>query len=537
MRDRSTLFYAGADLASTSADGDGPVWVQISTRGTFAGHGKKPFSLDDATFRDILRNYREVDGGQVAFDYEHASEMDAAGGSIPVHGAPAQGWIRDLRVEADGLHALVAWLEPAKSQIREGKYRFVSPAIQFGARHPITGANIGARLTSVALTNQPFLRGLTPLVAKDAANHSGSARTMSTKAAPKTLAYSSHEFMPKIRACLHMHELSTPQECSERMKSLLDLHKAGGGGMASGVPVSEYVDRLRDAMNVPMTATVDDVLSSVNGMLASAVAEHEQGTQAERVTASADDAGGGGDDVGMSARGASGESMSTENTTTLKDVTTKLTVSEAQVATLTLQLNEKSSRVTALEAEVVALRAEGDKRDAASLEERVTEAFETHKDSQKLTDKHLPMMRVACKADRKAFDDVYPRVVQSQRHLMRDLTGTGGAGGHREPPAKTTNAGADAESDLTVETHADTAVRLMKADPNLSIAAAISEASRLRAAGEVRITIRVLDYSYPATSARSERASTRAPASPSPRATSCSSTRLTRPAARRRASA
>jgi ADP-ribose pyrophosphatase YjhB (NUDIX family) len=486
MRDNSGSFRQAVELASSAADGDKPVWVQISTRGTFKGHGAGQFTLDDETFKEIVRNYRDVDGGQVAFDYEHASEQDPTEGTIPVNGAPAQGWIKDLRIAPDGLHALVEWLEPAKTQIREKKYKFVSPAIRFGARHPVTGQPIGARLTSVALTNAPFLRGLQPLAAKDRLMTTQDVGSQTVTASGRTLAFGSHEFMPKIRACLDMHELSTPAQCAERMKALSELHDAGGGADTLGVPVGKYVDRLRDAMRMPMTATVEEMFGSLQEMLAAAQAEHEETMHPGRVAASDDDVGGGGGDVGMSARRAHGEIMTTDNATTLKDVTTKLSAAEAQNATLTLQLNERMAKVATLESEIVRLKAEGETRDKAELEARVEEAFETHKDAQKLTDKHKPLMLASAKADRKAFDEVYPRISPAQRHLLRDLTGTGGSSGHREPPARSTNAGADAQGDLTVETHADTAMRLMKADPNLSIAMAISEASRLRAAGEVR---------------------------------------------------
>lgn len=471
MTDRSTTLRQTVNLDSASGDGDGPKWVQISTRGTFAGHGAGKFSLDDRTFSDIVRNFHDVDGGQVAFDYEHASEADGTSGTVPVHGAPAQGWIKDLRVEPDGLHALVDFLEPAKTQIREGKYRFVSPAIRFGAIHPVTGKPIGARLTSVALTNQPFLRGLKPLAAKDSPNHPndellGKSRPMSER----TLCYSTHEFMPKIRACLGMHELSTPMECAERMKSLRDLHESGGGGMASGVAVNEYVDRLRDEMRMPMTSTVESMFDAVQEMIDAAIAEHEAEFHPGQVAASDDDVGGGGGDVGTMTD--DGDTMSDMK---MKDITTKLSAIEADNAKLTLQLNEKQSKLEASEAEVIKLRADGEARDAKELEERVQEAFATHKDAQKLTDTHLKMMRVTCKADRAAFEEVYPRVSPDKRHLMRNLTGGG-----KDVPGSTGLA-SNVPGDISVqqESTSETTARLMKDDPKLTMEDAQNLAVRL----------------------------------------------------------
>lgn len=480
----SVCFYAKTALAPIAGIGDAPTWNQISTRGVFAGHGAGKFSLDDKVFQDVVRNYREVDGEKVAFDFEHASEQDAASGSIPVTGAPAQGWIRDLRIAPDGLHALVEWLEPAKTYIREKKYQFVSPAIRFGAVHPITGKPIGARLTSSALTNQPFLRGLQPLAAKDApgaaspphAAH-GKPLIMSTK----TLAHSTAEFMPKIKACLGMHELSTPAECAEKMKALRELCKASADGVSGGVPVGEYVDKLRDELGAPMGSTVEDIFDAVDAMISAAIAEHEERFHEGQIAAG-DDVGG---DVGMSARVAANNEDTMADLIALKDATTKLTAAETQVSTLTLKLNERESKVAELTTENARLLKDLQDRDATAIEDRVQEAFDTYKDSQKLTDKHMTMMRVTCKADRRAFDDVYPRIPVVRRHLLRDIAGTNG-GARQDGVPLTTEAGAHPPAGSVVvdgvllgASANDTTVQLMDKDPAMSFADAQAKALQL----------------------------------------------------------
>ena len=92
-------------------------------------------------------------------DFEHASEnpYEAAGGG-PV---PAAGWLTDPRVEiANGCHLLTVLYAPtkeAKELIADHKYRYLSPAIDWGFPDKKTGEPQGATLTSVALTNHPFL--------------------------------------------------------------------------------------------------------------------------------------------------------------------------------------------------------------------------------------------------------------------------------------------------------------------------------------------------------------------------------------------
>ena len=146
------------------------VWIQLAEVGSFKGHPAGPFSLDNKVFSEIVTNFKR-DKLPIPIDAEHASEADPTSGNIPSQGAPAFGWIHELDNRGDqGLWGLVEWLEPARSYIKEGRYRYLSPAIRFGARDRVTGESIGARLSSAAITNSPFLRSMSPLVAaKDTA--------------------------------------------------------------------------------------------------------------------------------------------------------------------------------------------------------------------------------------------------------------------------------------------------------------------------------------------------------------------------------
>lgn len=153
-------------------DGKG-VWIQLAKSGTFRGHSAGPFTLDGKVFSDIVRNFKASANKRIPIDFEHASESDATDGSIPHTGAPAQGWILDLDNRGEELWGLVQWLEPARTYVKEEKYKFFSPAIRFGSKDRVTGAPIGARMSSGALTNNPFLDGMKPMVAKDAADTEG----------------------------------------------------------------------------------------------------------------------------------------------------------------------------------------------------------------------------------------------------------------------------------------------------------------------------------------------------------------------------
>ena len=415
MKDGSKLFSGlRVQLVANDGDSSGPVWVNIATRGHFEGHGAGAFDLNDAVFNEIIKNYKDVDLGKVSWDFEHASEQDASEGSIPVHGAPAQAHIRDLKIGPHGLMALTEWLEPAKSYVKAGKYTSCSPAIRFGARHPVTGKPIGARLTSVALTNQPFLRGLQPLAAKDKA---GVAALADGK---KTYAYGAHEYMPMLRACLGASEDAEPQDLADRMKAMRAMHAMTGGAPM----IASYVGSLRDNMRVPMTSTVEDIFDAVEAMISAAMQEHVDTMHPGQAAATArmDD-----EMAAMAATTAAvaatqqetamTEANATPNAelvTKLSEATTKLTETDAQVATLTLKLGERDAVITAKDAlitakdtEITALKAEVTKRDEADLDRVVATAMLYHGEAQKLTGKEK-MLRICAKADRAEFDKLYP---------------------------------------------------------------------------------------------------------------------------------
>lgn len=156
----------------------GPVWVQVAREGDYHGHPTGPFVLDAQAFADCIRNLRahpsfraDANGTGcarvIAVDFHHASEQPPE--RVAAMGAPAQGWVCDLRTEPtpDGLAllALIDWLEPARSYIREGRYQWMSIAVWPDADHPVSGESVGWYMSSVALTNDPFIQGMVPIAA------------------------------------------------------------------------------------------------------------------------------------------------------------------------------------------------------------------------------------------------------------------------------------------------------------------------------------------------------------------------------------
>lgn len=307
LDDEGGEYYSVTTLLEDVGASDGPVWNQVACIGAFKGHPAGPFELNDAVFREIIQNWERGGRKPIPVDFEHASEAEATAGSIPQKGAPAQAWIVDLRLSADGsgLDGLFDdWDPTARSYVKTKKYRFFSPAIRFGARDKVSGRPIGARLTSGALTNQPFLDNLPALKARTptgdliAAKDSPTVSVEEIRAfvdanpnsfvtevdgklvAMQSIAENDHssfltpssEYMPKLRACMGMHGLATCEEMKDHLDRLrAHLARAGGNAnsVVSGVSLGAYLHPMRELTHGSGAAavTAEQVLDAAERMI------------------------------------------------------------------------------------------------------------------------------------------------------------------------------------------------------------------------------------------------------------------------------
>jgi phage I-like protein len=160
-----------ATLDAAAGEAAGKVRIPLAVTGTWV-RGSNKFSITPDDLESIVRNFRERQNGEINVDYDHASEMPevAAGGPIPSAGRivgidlPEKlGANREGSSPFAAQHSrsiLWGWFEPterARTLVRNLEYRYISPAIDWGAKNKRTGKPQGATLTSVALTNRPFL--------------------------------------------------------------------------------------------------------------------------------------------------------------------------------------------------------------------------------------------------------------------------------------------------------------------------------------------------------------------------------------------
>lgn len=462
--ERLYLFY-GVDRAS--GQGDGPVWIQLAKSGTFHGHAQGAFRLDARVFDTLIKNFKSNPDGKVPIDFEHASELPPTSGSVPAAGAPAQGWILDLKQDGANLFALVQWGELARQYIREQKYQFISPAIRFKAKDPQSGLDIGPALTSAGLTNTPFLRGMMPLVASENAAQHASAQA-SAVLASGSFCYSSSEYMPAIKAALRLPELCTATQCSEHLDMLREhLAAAGGNHMAApqGVQLSDYLLPLRNIARAPMNVSWEQVFDLVQDLIDAAIDEHEIAQHGAEDASMSDEEGtetlltteqpgaapvATQEQSSEAATPASAESTTQETITMSQPIqpaapvapaappaatpapaaaapaaTTAAPVTEAsaEVMTMSLRMRGLETENARLLSELNDLRSWKLQREQQDAGTEVAIAYETYRDSKGLKPEDQATMLSVLQSNPEAFRKLYPPVPAGQRHLLSNLTG------------------------------------------------------------------------------------------------------------------
>jgi len=134
---------------------DAEGWAQIAAPGAYPhAKGLNVFTREDLAHVAAAFT-REVDPARgLLVDFEHESIQ-------PEGSTEAAGWVTACTQRPDGtLWARVRWSDAGRAALEGGRYRFCSPVLHSEQRadgwHPVA-------LQSLALTNRPNLKGLTPL--------------------------------------------------------------------------------------------------------------------------------------------------------------------------------------------------------------------------------------------------------------------------------------------------------------------------------------------------------------------------------------
>jgi hypothetical protein len=439
------------------------VWIQLAKQGKFYKDGSF-FEIDDKAVNDIIGNFNSTQNKKIPVDFEHASELKGSDGAIPMLGAPAQGWVSELQKRGHQLWGKVEWGQLAQDYIKEGKYKFISPAIRFGTKDTHTGAPTGAKLTSAGLVNIPFLDGMKPLTAKDEENVVW-AQEMPAGERTVTMGsgrvFSPSDYMPKLKACLKMSELSTPQQCKDSLDNLRQHFVAANGDVSQkpqGVDLGGYMTALRDTVGATHDMTWDDLLNQVQDMIDEAIEEHEEmyhgvpeddnddaqmaldlkddavevkiepeavasvETTKPEATASTDEERTMTEAKAIEVQLKDAITESATLTVQLKDANSKATELDTAKTKLELQLKEATANLEALKAEMVTLKDAHQKRVDADLATEVDSAIAAYGKVKGISTAEKPALLKLLKADPDSFRALYKPVTAAQAVLLKDVT-------------------------------------------------------------------------------------------------------------------
>ena len=147
------------ELSNTQMEGTDEApssWVQCAKAGKFYSKRYKQFEINDQTFQELAANF-DV---EVVADYDHYSTLPLEKRPAPDAGEAA-GWVKKVEQRGSTFWAFVEWTKKAAQQIRDKRFKYISPTIDptalstEGEPRPL-----GSKLVAIALTNQPFLSGM-----------------------------------------------------------------------------------------------------------------------------------------------------------------------------------------------------------------------------------------------------------------------------------------------------------------------------------------------------------------------------------------
>jgi len=272
--------YKGADT---------PKWEHVATEGEYLGYngGHDPFTFTREIFEQMVRNLRAhpsfkagANGfgsvGIVPWDFSHASEYHPTGGNLPVIGAPAQGWTYDLAIKttAEGtsqLWALTLFDDLARDYVRAGKYKWASVCVVLEDVDPKTGESVGARLTSIALTNQPFIEGMEALVAERKGKDKKAAGYYYGEPA-KT----AEEALQMMRDVFSLAETAGASEIMAEVNKLSGWLQSGAAPL--GVNIVELIGKIRCILNLRTLAPENEVLTEASNLIGRLIEESAVGS-------------------------------------------------------------------------------------------------------------------------------------------------------------------------------------------------------------------------------------------------------------------
>jgi len=274
------LFYATPIAPALAADTSNPKWIQLCTAGAYV-YQDRPVNVSVETFDDMVRNFRahpafnalareivgKPDAEQLAFGVALTSGVIALNFDHPPKGGPrpGHGWFLDVERRGDQLWGLCWFDAEAHAGLISGAWKWTSIEWQ-GQWNDNKGQPIGAYLSGVALTNDPFITGMTPIQM--------SARAASDRSGVLW-------FGPAFDILRDLRNIFSLPETADVGAVIGELAKLrvwsmGEAPVPLGVDVGDILQRIRFLLNLPTLSDAASIFTELGTLLGRLADEQER---------------------------------------------------------------------------------------------------------------------------------------------------------------------------------------------------------------------------------------------------------------------
>lgn len=276
----SLRFYAAPLDEGVRVDPSNPKWIQLCTAGRYV-YRDQPVEITGETFDRMIQNFRAhpaFDAGARSILGKPLDEAAKLGAAImsgvvalnfdhPPHGAPrpGHGWFLDVERRGDQLWGLCWFDAEAHAGMLAGTWKWTS--IEWSSETlDNRGQEIGPYLSGVALTNDPFITGMTPI-------------QLSRPAAPGPVVW----FGPVADVLCSLRSVFALPETADVAAIIGEVAKLRMWALGEqtpplGVDVGALVARIRGLLNLPTLADPASIFRELDKLLGLAADEQEKET-------------------------------------------------------------------------------------------------------------------------------------------------------------------------------------------------------------------------------------------------------------------
>lgn len=261
MTENTIIAHMHAEPITETPQDGAPEWIKILPPPGVAittHDGRGPYSYADPQAVISATLARKA---RVVIDENHSTEMAPKTGAP----SPARGYITEMQSRVDGIWARVDWTAAGRALIEDRAYWGVSPVLLV----PKTAPHNVRAIKSVALTNEPNLRGLPALHHEET--------SMFTDRLAKALGMSADTgedaLLERVTAALQS-ETAAQAQMSEVAKAL-GVTAAAGAELHSAVLVA--AKQASEADGSEMIAALQSEIADLTGQVATLTTDQARG--------------------------------------------------------------------------------------------------------------------------------------------------------------------------------------------------------------------------------------------------------------------